>query len=214
MKAELISVSDQVMIFNDPIAISLQKGNWHKLFGNKNPIVLEVGMGTGGFLQQLIADDLANQRKFNYIGLEVKEVRVTKANRKNKEYIEKGILKLINGKAQRLDEFFGSGEISRIHLNFSDPWPKDRHHGRRLTAPEYLEMYKKILAKNGELVIKTDNEELFRYTQETLPPAGFKIIEQSEDLHKSDYPLKNYLTEFETRFLAKGLPIYYIKALI
>lgn len=200
------------LIFRDPENLKKQKGKWSKLFGNKFPIILEIGMGTGSFLKQLIAYETENRIEHNYLGLEVKGVRVIKAYKKNKELAESGLLKFIETKAQFIGDYFGKGEIDTIYLNFSDPWPKAKHHLNRLTAPKYLEIYKTILKSDGELVMKTDNEELFNYSIESLTVAGFAITEKSEDLHNSDFALKQFVTEFESRFLAKGMPIFYLKA--
>jgi len=211
--SEYSTLVDNKSIFRDQEILKSQKGKWHKLFGNKNPIVLEIGMGTGGFLQQLIPAERKLKIMNNYIGFEVKPIRVFKSWRKNKESVELGILKLVEGRAHDLSEYFDEGEVSRIHLNFSDPWPKKQHHFRRLTAEKYLNIYHQILSSGGELVLKTDNRELFEYSLETIANNGFKIVEKSQDLHLSKYPIKEFVTEFESKFIGRGMPIYYLKAL-
>jgi tRNA (guanine-N7-)-methyltransferase len=210
--ATLDQLVDHTNIFHDPEIIKKTAGKWNKQFGNKLPIVLEIGMGTGGFLKQLITYEQTEGIKNNYIGFEIKGVRVFKSYRKNKDLIDQGILKLIEGRADSIDDYFGKSEVATIYLNFSDPWPKDKHILNRLTAPKFLDIYEKILKPDGSLFIKTDNQQLFRYSLETLPAAGFKIVEQDDDLHASNFLIKNFITEFESRFIAEGMPIYYLKA--
>lgn len=210
--SEYLELVNNKSIFRDQEIIKSQKGKWLELFGNKYPIVLEIGMGTGGFLQQIIPADQAQGIFNNYIGFEVKPIRVYKSYRKNKEFVESGVLKLVEGRAYDLDQYFVSGEVSRIHLNFSDPWPKKQHHDRRLTAVRYLNIYKNILADNGQLVIKTDNRELFEYSIEKLMECDFEILEKSTDLHNTEYPIKNFITEFESKFISRGMPIFYLRA--
>lgn len=211
--AEYLELVDNRSIFRDQVILKSQKGKWLRLFGNKYPIVLEIGMGTGGFLQQLIPAERELKIMNNYIGFEVKPIRVYKSYRKNKDSIESGILKLVEGRAHDLSEYFDDGEVSRIHLNFSDPWPKKQHHSKRLTAVQFLNIYYKILSPKGELVMKTDNKELFEYSLDTLVNNGFKIIEKSSNLHSSEFPIKQFVTEFESKFIAKGMPIYYLRAI-
>lgn len=210
--AEYLELVDNKSIFRDQESMKSQKGKWSDLFSNSNPIILEIGMGSGGFLQQLIPVEREANIINNYIGFEVKPIRVYKSYRKNKESVEAGILKLVEGRANDLSEYFNDGEISRIHLNFSDPWPKKQHHNKRLTAVQFLNTYHKILSSDGELILKTDNKELFDYSIEKISNNGFKIIESTMDLHTSEYPIKLFITEFESKFMTRGLPIYYLKA--
>lgn len=210
--SEYLELVDNKSIFRDQEIIKSQKGKWLELFGNNNPIVLEIGMGTGGFLQQIIPADQSQKIFSNYIGFEVKPIRVYKAYRKNKEWIESGILKLVEGRANDLSDYFELGEVSRIHLNFSDPWPKKQHHDKRLTAIKYLNIYKTILSDNGEIVLKTDSKELFEYSVNSLSNHGFSIIEQSTDLHASEFSIKQFVTEFESKFISRGMPIYFLRA--
>jgi tRNA (guanine-N7-)-methyltransferase len=109
--------------------------------------------------------------------------------------------------AAKLHEIFAPGEISKIYLNFSDPWPKDRHAKRRLTSPEFMKVYDQVLQKNGRVEFKTDNQGLFSYSLESIPEAGWKIEAYTRDLHHSDMADGNVMTEYETKFSSMGHPI-------
>ena len=109
--------------------------------------------------------------------------------------------------ARALADVFAPGEVSRIYLNFSDPWPKDRHAKRRLTSPEFMAVYDKILKAQGTVEFKTDNRGLFDYSLESIPKAGWIITLQTFDLHHSPYAEGNVMTEYETKFSAEGKPI-------
>src|SRR5699024_9276576 len=115
--------------------------------------------------------------------------------------------------AKMLDQFFASGEVSRIYLNFSDPWPTDRHAKRRLTSPQFLSVYEKILAPEGMVEFKTDNRGLFEYSVESIPAAGWKMSELSCDLHHSPMAEGNVMTEYEAKFSAEGKPICKLTAM-
>ena len=203
---------DNLNIISDLQELKSRKGEWESYCNTNDPIALEIGFGNGGFLQQLIAFNESQERSLNYIGMEKKPDRVFKAYNKNKESIEGGILKLLVADATNITEYFNKHEIQEIYLNFSDPWPKARHQKKRLTAPGFLTMYKNILNKTGDLYIKTDKQEFFEYSLETLPQNGFTIIEQSDDLHKEDFTIKNFVTEFESRWIKEGKNINYIHA--
>lgn len=204
---------DNVNLFKDPHVLQSLQGKWSsQAFGNDNPICIEVGMGNGAFLTQMIEYYENQEISYNYIGLEIKEFRVWKSMRKNKQFIEAGILKLINARAEKLTDMFAQHEISKIHLNFSDPWPKDRHAKHRLTSPIFLEIYSNILTSQGELIIKTDNDNLYAYSLETLPVGGFEIVAHTDDVHDTEVIEKNFVTEFEEKWLRKGMKIKYIKA--
>jgi tRNA (guanine-N7-)-methyltransferase len=210
---EMQATYDNVNLFKDKEFLKSLSGKWNDtVFNTDNPIALEVGMGNGAFLQQLIAYNEEQEESFNYIGLEIKEFRIWKSLKKNAEHISAGLLKLINARAHEIEDFFAHGEVQRIYLNFSDPWPKDRHAKHRLTSPTFLPIYKKILTQKGDLFIKTDNQGLYEYSLETLPQNGFEVLKQSEDLHATDFLTKNFVTEFESKFLVRGKTIYYIHA--
>ena len=118
-------------------------------------------------------------------------------------------LRFINSNARFLEEYFAENEISRIYLNFSDPWPKEKSAGRRLTSPQFLSLYEKILRPEGLIEFKTDNRGLFDYSVETIPAQGWKIIQISYDLHQDPVMNEgNVMTEYEEKFSVKGNPIF------
>ena len=134
------------------------KGRWHSLFGNNNPIHIEIGMGKGQFLTQLALQN----PNINYIGIEKFTSVLLRASEKL-ETIELNNVKIINVDALMLNEYFDKDEIERIYLNFSDPWPKNAHANRRLTSNRFLPIYENILVKDVEINFKTDNLLLFEF---------------------------------------------------
>jgi tRNA (guanine-N7-)-methyltransferase len=121
-------------------------------------------------------------------------------------------VKLLNCDAETLPEYFAEGSVKRIYLNFSDPWPRPKHAKRRLTAPKYLELYKKLLTDDGAIFFKTDNRILFDYSLETLEAAGFRLEKLTFDLHNSEWEKDNLHTEYEDNFSAKGFTINRVEA--
>ena len=109
--------------------------------------------------------------------------------------------------AKRLADIFKAGEVDKIYLNFSDPWPKDRHAKRRLTSPQFMEVYDQVLSRTGTVEFKTDNKQLFEYSLESVPESGWRIELQTFDLHHSEYAEGNVMTEYETKFASEGKPI-------
>lgn len=184
---------------------ALNKGKWHKVFGNSNPIHIEIGMGKGQFLTQLA---LKNP-DINYIGIEKFSSVLLRASEKLIT-MDLNNVRIINVDALMLNEYFEVGEVDRIYLNFSDPWPKNAHAKRRLTSNRFLSIYENILVKNGEIHFKTDNRLLFEFSLESLNNYGMILSNISLDLHKSDYP-DNIMTEYEERFSQFG-PIYRLEA--
>jgi len=178
------------------------RGRWAELFGNGNPVRIEVGMGKGRFLMELAA---ANPG-INYVGIEMYSTVLLKAIRK-RENLNLPNLWFLRVDARTLADIFGPEEVDRIYLNFSDPWPKDRHAKRRLTSPEFLAVYHKILKYDGVLEFKTDNRELFDYSLESVPAAGWRIQMYTFDLHHSPYAEANVMTEYEMKFSAEGKPV-------
>lgn len=180
-----------------------QKGNWNKIFGNNNPVHIEIGMGKGKFITTLAQ----NNPSINYIGIEKYSSVLVRAIDKV-ESIELNNLKLIRMDAEDIIEVFAPYEIEKIYLNFSDPWPKDRHAKRRLTSSSFLKRYHKILKKEGCIEFKTDNRELFDFSMEEIPSAGWQIEAYTYDLHH-DKTLNegNVMTEYEEKFSKEGIPI-------
>ncbi|MFD1038181.1 tRNA (guanosine(46)-N7)-methyltransferase TrmB [Virgibacillus byunsanensis] len=181
---------------------NLQKGKWKELFGNSNPIHVEIGTGKGQFITGM-AEQFPN---INFIGIEVVKSIVVNAAQKVIESGQKNII-LLNEDANDLREFFAEHEIATIYLNFSDPWPKNRHEKRRLTYHTFLEQYKNVLMTNGELIFKTDNQGLFEYSLVSFSKFGMNFEEVNLDLHKLHDP-ENIMTEYEEKFSAKGQRIY------
>lgn len=178
------------------------RGRFQRFFGNDGPIRIEVGMGKGKFLMELAC---ANPT-VNYIGIERYSSVLLRALQKREE-LEISNIYFMCQDAKKLAEIFAPGEIDRIYLNFSDPWPKDRHAKRRLTSLEFMKVYDQILKKEGTIEFKTDNQDLFSYSLESIPQAGWRIDASTRDLHHSSMLQGNVMTEYETKFAAMGNPI-------
>ena len=179
-----------------------RKGSWAERFGNDNPLRIEVGMGKGQFITTLAQE----HPDINYIGIERADSVLFRALQKQETLkLPNLVLLLLN--ADELALVFAKGEVDRIYLNFSDPWPKDRHAERRLTSGRYLNIYRTILAPGGRIEFKTDNRALFDYSLESAPVAGWIASEVTYDLHNSEYAAENVMTEYEERFSAEGNPI-------
>lgn len=190
------SIGASPYVIQDPKA---HKGQWCKLFGNKHPIEVEVGMGKGKFIMEMAQ----NHPEINYIGIERYSSVLLRGLQKREEMDLSNIWFLCVD-AKELAEVFEEREVDKIYLNFSDPWPKDRHAKRRLTSPEFMAVYDKVLAKDGRVEFKTDNRGLFEYSLESIPAAGWQIEEKTFDLHNSPMAADNVMTEYETKFAARG----------
>lgn len=175
------------------------RGRWAEVFHNQNPIQIEVGMGKGKFLMELAQ----KHPEINYVGIERYSSVLLRGLQKREELDLSNIWFLCID-ARQLAEVFEEGEVERIYLNFSDPWPKDRHAKRRLTSPEFMAVYDKILAADGQVEFKTDNEGLFDYSLESIPQAGWRIEASTRDLHHSPMTEGNVMTEYEEKFASKG----------
>ena len=181
------------------------KGAWHKLFNNNNPIYLEIGMGKGDF----IIENAIRYKDINFIGIEKYDSVIVRAIQKSNE-LELDNLKIIRIDANKLDTIFDK-EIDTIYLNFSDPWPKDRHAKRRLTSQLFLDIYNKIFIGRNRIVMKTDNINLFDYSLESLVNYGYEIIDKTNNLdcEKND----NIMTEYEKKFHKLGIKINKLEAI-
>ena len=179
------------------------KGKWNKLFGNDNPIHLEIGMGKGKF----IIEKAKREPDVNFIGCELVQSIIYKAA-KSVDNVPN--LLMINYDALKLGDVFDKGEIAKIYLNFSDPWPKSRHEKRRLTSDSFLNVYREIKACDGVIEFKTDNRGLFEYSVMSLNNNGFEFLDISFDLH-NDGRENIVTTEYEDKFSARGNVIYFIK---
>ena len=175
------------------------KGKWHELFGNDHPIHIEVGMGKGRFITQLTI----NNPDINYIGIEKFSSVLVRAIEKRQE-LDIDNLFFIRMDAEELCDVFEEYEISKIYLNFSDPWPKDRHAKRRLTSKEFFKRYDYILKKDGVVEFKTDNNMLFDFSLEQIPMAGWEIEKFTRDLHNDPMNEGNIMTEYEEKFSSMG----------
>ena len=178
------------------------KGKWQEFFGNESPIYIEVGMGKGKF----ITTNAQQNPDINYIGIEKYSSVLIRAIEKQ-EQLELPNLFFLREDAEHLEEFFDEEEIARVYLNFSDPWPKDRHAKRRLTSVQFLKRYKAILAKDAHVEFKTDNRPLFDFSLEQVSEAGWQLVMHTFDLHNSEFVEGNIMTEYEERFSGMGNPI-------
>lgn len=182
------------------------KGKWHELFGNDNPIHIEVGSGKGAFIT-----GMAQQNPdINYIGIDIQLSVLSYALDK---VLASGAenVKLLRVDGSSLTNYFEDTEVDMMYLNFSDPWPKSRHEKRRLTYKTFLDTYKQILPENGEIHFKTDNRGLFEYSLASFSQYGMVINKVWLDLHASDYE-GNVMTEYERKFSEKGQVIYRVEA--
>ena len=183
-----------------------QKGNWNQIFGNNNPIHIEIGMGKGRFIM-----DMAKAHPdVNYIGIEKYSSVLLRAIQKmEQEQQPLPNVRFIRMDAETIIDVFDKEEVDRIYLNFSDPWPKDRHAKRRLPSREFLARYDKILVGDGQIEFKTDNKDLFMFALEELEPAGWHSEKVTYDLHHEEEMLVgNIMTEYEEKFSSLGNPIY------
>lgn len=181
------------------------RGRWADVFGNANPIYIEVGMGKGRFLTELA---LSHPER-NYIGVERYSSVLYRALQK-REALAEPLLNLfyLCIDAAQLPDFFAPGEVAGLYLNFSDPWPKDRHAKRRLTSREFLARYEQLLPPGGTVEFKTDNQALFSFSLEECAAAGWTLAASTRDLHADPVLMEgNVCTEYEEKFSAKGNPI-------
>ena len=186
------------------------QGRWSQFFGNTHPIELEIGMGKGQFIRELSR----RRPEVNFLGLERYETVLMKAiQRKEREeaelpeYLRRRNLYFLCEDARRLPELFSEGEISKIYLNFSDPWPKASHAPRRLTSPAFMKLYDIVLTAAGQVEFKTDNQALFAWSLEAIPEAGWELRYVTHDLHAEPEAADNVMTEYEEKFSAKGQKI-------
>ena len=179
------------------------KGKWHELFGNSNPIHIEIGMGKGSFIMEMAR----RNPNINYIGIEKYSSVLIRAVEKRVQEPEMNNLFFIRMEAEYIEDVFDKGEVGYIYLNFSDPWPKDRHEKRRLTSRQFLARYVNILAEGGGVTFKTDNVSLFDFSLEEVEAAGWKLENSTRDLHNSIYNEGNVMTEYEKKFSEMGNPI-------
>lgn len=180
------------------------KGKIKDLFKNDNPIYIEIGMGKGKF----IINNALKYPSINFIGIEKYDSVIVRAV-ESLEDKEIPNLKLFRMDANKIEEIFDK-EIDRIYLNFSDPWPKERHSKRRLTSDIFLKKYDNLFKNTKEIIMKTDNRHLFEYSIKSFTDYGYKIEKISLNMYEDEY-LDNIATEYEEKFHSKGYPIYRIE---
>ncbi len=197
------------IISNSPYLIknpTSYKNKWSSLFGNNNPINLELGMGRGDFIINMAK----TYPKINFIGLEISDSQMVMATQR---LVNQNLpnLKLINADAQDLDKIFGK-EINTIYLTFSEPWPKKIDEKKRFTNINYLKLYDRVFKKHKHIILKTDNKGFFAYSLETLSQYWYVFDRISLDLHHNEIPIPNIMTDFEKKYYEEGRPIYYLDA--
>ncbi|HEY8395265.1 MAG TPA: tRNA (guanosine(46)-N7)-methyltransferase TrmB [Bacilli bacterium] len=183
----------------------LYRGKWQTYFQNENPIYLEIGTGKGKF----IFENALKHPDVNYIGLEVSTSVILRAARKFYSERPKNLC-LLNIDATALGDVFEKGELAKIFLNFSDPWPKKRHEKRRLTSEFFLKLYRDLLDEQGEIELKTDNRRFFEYSLISFNNHDYHFLEVSLNLHENK-DQEIITTEYEEKFIKLGNIIYYLK---
>jgi len=192
--AEIVSIDER------------RKGQMREWFNNDRSIHIEVGSGMGRFITEMAK---ANP-DINYIGIERdKNVMIRIVEKAIEQNIRN--LRLLTLDAEHLADYFSPGEVDRVYLNFSDPWPKTRHAKRRLTHENFLKLYQIILKEEGEVHFKTDNQHLFEFSLESMSQYGMKLKNINLDLH-TDEPADNIRTEYEDKFSSKGFRINRLEA--
>ena len=195
------AIADSPQCIQEPMA---EKGRWHLIFGNENPIHIEIGMGKGQFIMKLAKE----HPDINYIGIERYSSVLLRALQKM-EIEPLPNIRFLCMDASIITEVFDKEEVAKIYLNFSDPWPKERHAKRRLTSRQFFERYDKILAGNGVVEFKTDNDDLFAFSMEEVAEAGWTLDAHTFDLHHDPVLNEgNVMTEYEEKFSSLGHPIH------
>ena len=205
MRLRNIPGAREEMIVNEFVYTDneLKKGKWREeVFKNNNPLHIEIGTGKGRF----ITAHAKEEPNVNFLGIEKYSSVLLKALNKLEE-ADLDNLRLIRMDADNILDAFAEREADKIYLNFSDPWPKDRHAKRRLTSVPFLNRYSVFLAQEGGITFKTDNRPLFDFSLEQAEEAGWKLESCTYDLHHSEYAEGNVMTEYEERFSSMGNPI-------
>lgn len=215
------------LVILDP---SQYKGRWHELFGNDRPIHVEFGMGKGKFISEMSV----KHKDHNYIGVDRYDELLRRASEKarigwwhelnhstDNEPTEEQFasitppnLKLALFDITNMHDVFEAGELERIYLNFSDPWPKKRHASRRLTHPDFVRKYRRILNDNGEIHLKTDSQTLFEFSLNSFADMGLHMRNISLNLHREGIHPDHVLTEYESKFTQQGVNIHRCEVLI
>lgn len=180
------------------------KGNWSEEFKNNNKIYLELGCGRGRF----ITERAKMNPEINFVAVDLKdEVLIYVLKKLQEQEIEN--VRIVPMNIMGIANIFDENEISRVYINFCNPWPKERHNKRRLTHTKFLEEYKKFITPTSEIWFKTDNEELFEASIEYFKESGFDIKYLTYDLHNSDFS-ENIVTEYEEKFTGLGMKTMFL----
>lgn len=182
------------------------RGKWQTRFEKVQPLHIEVGSGKGRFIVEMAKA----HPEINYISIEIQTSVIVSVLELQLE-AQLPNLQILHADGRNLNQYFEPGEVSRIYLNFSDPWPKKRHEKRRLTSADFIKQYEEILVADGEIHFKTDNQGLFEYTLYSFSQYGIKLKQVWLDLHHSDFE-GNIMTEYEEKFSSKGNRIYRLEA--
>ena len=197
------TIQNHPTVIKKPLA---KKGRWNEVFNNTNPIHIEIGMGKGQFILEMAR----RNPNVNFVGIEKYSSVLLRAIEKfdTEEYMGLRNLRFMCIDATTIEEVFEENEVSKIYLNFSDPWPKARHAKRRLTSRQFFDRYKTILKSGCTVEFKTDNTELFNFSLEEVKEAGWNLEHYTYDLHHCDFMNEgNVMTEYEEKFSSKGNPI-------
>jgi len=196
----------------------VHKGKWKQLFGNDNPIYVEFGMGKGQFISQMSL----KYPNINFIGIDMYDELIARGAEKACELGDpsgSGLqhpanLRLVRANIEFVESIFEAGELDRIYLNFSDPWPKKKHARRRLTHPRFVEKYGRIMNGNGEIHLKTDSETLFEFSLNSFAGMGLQMKDISLNLHRDGIHPDHVMTEYEQKFFNKGMNIHRVEVLM
>ncbi|MCK8485967.1 tRNA (guanosine(46)-N7)-methyltransferase TrmB [Paenibacillus sp. MBLB2552] len=192
------------------------KGRWAEVFGNDRPIHIELGMGKGQFISGMSV----KYPDVNFIGMDMYDELIRRASEKvrakwdGQGAKEPETVRLALGNIEMIEEFFAPGEVERIYLNFSDPWPKKKHWRRRLTHPRFLDKYRQLLNENGEIHFKTDSRVLFEFSLNAFAAVGLQMNDISLSLHEGRINEAHVMTEYESKFVGQGMPIYRCEVMV
>ncbi len=204
MRLRNVKNKEEIMNNSSYLVRDNYKGHWNDYFKNNNPIYIEIGMGKGKFI---IGNAIKNP-DINYIGIEKYDSVIANGLLKVPEGLNN--LCMLRADALNIDDLFDH-EIDTIYLNFSDPWPKKRHHLRRLSSEVFLKKYDFIFKGKKHIFMRTDNKDLFTYSLVSFSTNGYKLVDISLDLHSDNMP--DITTEYEDRFSSKDMPIYYVECI-
>ncbi len=190
------------------------KGSWAEVFGNDRPIHVELGMGKGRFISEMSV----RYPEVNFIGIDMYDELIRKSSEKARalrgEGEELGNLRLALFNIEYIEDIFADHEVERIYLNFSDPWPKKKHARRRLTHSGFLDKYVRLLNERGEIHQKTDSQLLFEFSLNSFADKGLRMRNITLNLHAEGQHPDHVMTEYEMKFVEKGMNIYRCEVVI